>query len=106
MSEEREPLNLYFRLVVVASVCFAITVLILFALTMSTSEAPIEHFFSANAGWMVGVEVAAILIFGFLAMAVDRRQTLRKMEERAAEILAQTATETTEPTPSTGNDDD
>jgi uncharacterized membrane protein YedE/YeeE len=69
--------NLFFPLTVVFSFLFIVTMLALFAATLfGDPRAPIAQLLDRIVGWLLGVEVAGILLAGFLALVVDRRQTL------------------------------
>lgn len=68
--------NLLFRLVIVFSAAFLITILLLVATTFSASRSPVKQLLDLYGLYLIGLELAAILICGFFAMLVDRRQTL------------------------------
>ncbi len=77
MSDKPDRLNPFFRLVVVASAIFIMTIFALVAATFGGSASPASQFINAYAGTMFAVEVAVVLVLGLLALAVDRRQILR-----------------------------
>ena len=52
------------------------TILALVAGIFGDPQAPLAQFLDRNAGKLLAVEVVAILISGFLALATDRRRTL------------------------------
>ncbi len=78
--EREQPL---FKLVIVSSAAFLITVLSLVVTTMFPSESPASKFISRNGLLMIGVEVVLIIVFGILAMAVDRRRTVLRQRQEA-----------------------
>ena len=81
VDEREQPL---FKLVIVSSGAFLITVLSLVVTTMFPSESPASRFISRNGLQMIGVEVVLIIVFGILAMAVDRRRTVMRQRQEAA----------------------
>jgi len=81
MSEPARPRNPFFPLAAFASALFIITILALVAGLLGDSRAPIAQLLDKYAGRLFAVEVAAILITGFLAMFVDRRQTKRAQKD-------------------------
>jgi len=78
MSDQPEPINFFFRLVVFASALFVITIFALVATIFSDPDVPAVQFLNEYGGTLIAGEVIATLLIGFLAMAVDRRQILRK----------------------------
>lgn len=86
MSDQPEPINFFFRLVVFASALFVITIFALVATIFSDPDVPAVQFLNEYGGTLIAGEVVATLLIGFLAMAVDRRQILRKqpVDEDAA----------------------
>ena len=83
MRHPPQPASLLFRLSAVAAGVFGVTILALIAVVIGDSQSPGARWLNRNAGAIFAVEVAAILVLGFAAMAQDRRQTLR--ENRDAE---------------------
>jgi hypothetical protein len=73
--------NLFFPLAAMASVLFIVTILALVAGVFGDSRAPLAVLLDRYAGRLIVGEVAAILVSGFLAMLVDRRQTLRSQKD-------------------------
>lgn len=67
-----------FRATAFAGFAFVITILALIATVFGDSRSPAADWLNRNAGLLLAAEVAAILSFGFAAMAHDRRQSLRK----------------------------
>jgi hypothetical protein len=55
---------------------FIVTILALVAGIFGDPRAPLAQALDRNAGKLLGFEVVAILISGFLALATDRRQAL------------------------------
>ncbi|HEY2251762.1 MAG TPA: hypothetical protein VGH74_11900 [Planctomycetaceae bacterium] len=81
MSDPVHPRNPFFPLAVFASVLFIVTILALVAGVLGDSRAPLAQLLDRYAGRLLAGEVAAILITGFLAMFVDRRQTKRSLKD-------------------------
>ena len=73
--------NPFFPLAAMASALFIVTILALVAGVFGDSRAPLSQLLDRYAGRLIAGEVAAILISGFLAMFVDRRQTKRSQKE-------------------------
>lgn len=81
MPDPARPRNLFFPLAALASALFIITILALVAGVFGDSRAPLAQLLDRYAGRLLSGEVAAILITGFLAMFVDRRQTKRSQQD-------------------------
>jgi hypothetical protein len=77
MPHEPRPRNPFFPLAVVCSGLFIVTILALLASVFGDPQAPLARLFDHLAGRLIAGEVAAILLTGFLALVVDRRQALR-----------------------------
>jgi hypothetical protein len=77
MSDASAPRNPFFPLAAFFSAVFIITILALVASVFGNERAPLARLFDEYAGRLIAGEVAAILLTGFLALFVDRRQTLR-----------------------------
>lgn len=90
--------NLLFRLVIFFSAAFLITILLLMATTFSASRSPVKQMLDLYGLHLIGIELAAILVCGFFAMAVDRRQTLAARDELIAKVSSG------ETTPGSGRD--
>ena len=73
-SSEKLRESFFFRLVIVSSVAFLLTVLLMVASSFSTTASPSAQTLNRNAVWVLGVEVAVILIAGTLAMLFDNRK--------------------------------
>lgn len=73
--------SLLFRLAAFAGIAFVITILALIATVFGDPRSPAAMWFNRNAGTLLAVEVAAILLLGFAAMAQDRQQALHAQDE-------------------------
>ena len=73
--------NLLFRLVIVFSAAFLLTILMFLATTFSSSRSSVKQILDLYGLQLIGLELAAILVSGFFAMVLDRRQTLAKKSE-------------------------
>ena len=91
MSDTPAPRNPFFPLAAFFSALFIITVLALVASVFGSERAPLAQLFDQYAGRLIAGEVAAILVTGFLALFVDRRQTLRSLD-RAGDTPLKPAT--------------
>jgi len=78
-----EPEQPLFKLVIVSSAAFLITVLSMTVAMLFPSESPASKFINRNGLQMIGVEVVLIIAFGILAMAVDRRRTMIRQQQEA-----------------------
>jgi hypothetical protein len=78
MSPTTKP-NIFFRLVIPCSGLFVITVLAMLVASFD-ARSPAAQFFNRYGVILMIVEVVAVLGLGFLAMAVDRRETLNTMK--------------------------
>jgi hypothetical protein len=91
-AQEEAPESKLFRLLIIASAAFILTVLIMSVASFSDSKSPIPTFFNAHGLKVVAVEVGVILCLGLAAMIVDRRQTLawhaRQHERQVARNIA------------------
>ena len=83
MSAPAPSRNLFFPLAALSSLLFIVTILALVASVFGDERAPLARLLDRYIGRILAVEVAAILITGFLAMFVDRRQTLRSQQDSA-----------------------
>jgi hypothetical protein len=81
MSNSEPRRNPFFPLVAISSVAFIITILALVAAVFGDERAPLAQLFDRYAGRLIGGEVVIILVTGFLALAVDRRQALRSQKD-------------------------
>ena len=78
MPDDSRPRNPFFPLAVFCSGLFVVTILALLASVFGDPQAPLARLLERYAGRLIAGEVAAILLSGFLALAVDRRQALRE----------------------------
>lgn len=78
MTEKPAPLNIFYRLVLIASALFVITIFAMIANLMGDPEAPATSLIDRYSGLALFVEFIAVLVFGFLAMAVERREIVRE----------------------------
>ena len=78
--------NLLFRLVIFFSAAFLITILLLMATTFSASRSPVKQMLDLYGLYLIGIELVAILVCGFFAMAIDRRQTLAASDRLIAKV--------------------
>ncbi|MFN0054270.1 MAG: hypothetical protein ACKV0T_19005 [Planctomycetales bacterium] len=74
--------NPFFPLTVFFGGLFIVTILALLAALFGDPEAPLARLFDRYAGWMLAGEVVGILVVGFLALMVDRRQSRRREDGR------------------------
>ena len=81
MHRPPNPASLLFRLTALVAGVFGVTILALIAVVIGNSQSPGARWLNRNAGAIFAVEVAAILVLGFAAMAQDRRQTLREQSD-------------------------
>lgn len=88
--EREHPL---FKLVIISSAAFLITVLSMIAVMLGTGESPLARFINRNGGRLLAVEVTLIIVFGFLAMAFDRQRTLKNQSARSRPADADTSGE-------------
>ena len=84
-SEDR--LNPWFRLVAAACAAFIVTILLMIAAAFNGRQAGMIRFFNDHGPLLLGVEVAGILGLAAMAMAVDRREALRRRQEHEQAIL-------------------
>src|SRR5262245_8703280 len=82
MSDARAPRNPFFPLAVFCSALFIVTILAMLASVFGDERAPLARLFDQYAGRLIAGEVAAILLTGFLALLIDRRQALRSQHGR------------------------
>ena len=65
-------LNPFFRITIIASAMFVITILAMIASALGAApSSPAKTTFDETSGWLLAVEVVAILASAFLAMAGD-----------------------------------
>jgi hypothetical protein len=83
MSAFREFRNPFFPLAAFCSALFIITILALVASVFGDPRAPLARLLDQYGGRLIAGEVAATLVTGLVAMAVDRRQSLRPRNHSA-----------------------
>lgn len=86
MTPENPPPNPLFKLVVVVSAAFVLTILLMIVTAFSSIENPLVKFFNEYGLQLIGVEVVLILGLAFSAMWLDGKQTIaaEKNEETPA----------------------
>ncbi len=78
---QSDPPNAFFRLLLVAGALFIVTILAMIASLLGDAQAPPARWLDRHGTTILVYEVGAILVTGFLALAIDRRQTLRKQRD-------------------------
>lgn len=73
--------SLLFRLIVPVTLVFIMTILVLIACLFGNPEAPIPKWLNANGNHILFYELIAVIGLSGIAMAVDRYNTLRGVEE-------------------------
>ena len=81
MSDSAPSRNPFFHLAAFSSVLFIVTILALVASVFGDERAPMARLIDRYVGRILAVEVVAILLTGFLALFIDRRQTLRSQKD-------------------------
>ena len=81
MKPPRTKPSLLFRLIVPATVMFIMTVLCLVASIFSDPESPQAQWIDQHADSLLLWELIVVLVLAVLAMAIDRRRTLRGLDE-------------------------
>ena len=98
MKTPRTKPSLLFRLIVPVTIVFIMTILILIAVLFGNPEAPISKWLHANGNHILFYELIAVVVLSIVAMAVDRFNTLRGIDEEPFQP------QTTEPTEQTTSD--
>lgn len=75
MSQPRP--NIFFPSVIIAGFVFVVTILALIAGVMGDGDAPMHKWLNRHGTTLIVCEVAVIGVTGFLALVIDRWQTLR-----------------------------
>ncbi len=88
-----------FPAVVALSVVFVVTILAFVVLILGEPKAPLARWLNRHATTLIVAEVAGILTTGFLALVVDRRQTLRAARHAGDGEPPQPTPKTAEPPP-------
>lgn len=78
------PPNPFFKLVIATGFLFAVTTMAMFAATFGDPAAPPNRFFDRYGLIVIAIETIALVVVSWLALAVDRRQTLRHLKELQA----------------------
>ena len=76
MTTETQPPNHLFKLVVVFSAAFVLTILLMIVTAFASIENPLVRFFNLHGLKLIGAEVLLILVFAFAAMWLDGKQTI------------------------------
>jgi hypothetical protein len=76
MSPGNPPPNHLFKLVVVVSAAFVLTILLMIVTAFASIENPLVKFFNEYGLKLIGVEVVLILSLAFGAMWLDGKQTI------------------------------
>ena len=84
--------SLLFQLVIPATAVFVITILSLIAIVFSDPRAPVAQWLDKNGNRLLIVEFVVVIILSFIAMAVDRIQTLKQMKQRDPNATDSSAT--------------
>ncbi|MFO0999435.1 MAG: hypothetical protein U0936_03795 [Planctomycetaceae bacterium] len=74
--------SLLFQLVIPATAVFVVTILSLIAIVFSDPRAPVAQWLDKNGNRLLIVEFVVVIILSFIAMAVDRIQTLKQMKQK------------------------
>lgn len=85
MTPENPPPNPLFKLVVVVSAAFVLTILLMIVTAFSSIENPLVRFFNGYGLKLIGVEVTLILGLAFAAMWLDGKQTIAAQESAVEE---------------------
>lgn len=80
MPSENQPPNVLFKLVVVASAVFVVTILLMIVTGLGPIESRLVGFFNEHGMKLILIEAALILFLAVNAMALDRRQTIAAMK--------------------------
>ncbi|MDA0810134.1 MAG: hypothetical protein O2983_17105 [Planctomycetota bacterium] len=83
MSLGNPPPNHLFKLVVVVSAAFVLTILLMIVTAFASIENPLVKFFNEYGLKLIGVEVVLILSLAFGAMWLDGKQTIAANHEPA-----------------------
>lgn len=73
--------SLLFQLIIPSTSIFVVTILSLIAVLFSDQRAPLAQLLNKHGNSLLVAEFVVILVLSFLAMAVDRIQTLRNMKK-------------------------
>ncbi len=78
-----------FQLTALAGAAFVLTILAFLAVTLGNSSNPAARWLDRQIGLLIVGEVAALFVFGIMAMSQDRRRTLRELSLAAAKSDAE-----------------
>ena len=73
--------SLLFQLLIPSTAIFIITILSLIAVLFSDQRAPVAIFLNKHGNSLLAAEFVAVMLLSFLAMAVDRMQTLSNLKK-------------------------
>lgn len=90
VSRARNP---FFRLVVLATVAFVVTILALVAAMLGDPAAPVNRLLDRYGGVLLAGEVVTIGLAGLLALVLDRWQTVQARQPPSADPPAGPPTE-------------
>ena len=79
------PASLLFKLIVPATAIFIVTVMSLIAAVFSDQRAPVAKLLNQHGTKLLIAEFVAVMGLSFLAMTVDRIQTLRQSRNSSKE---------------------
>ncbi len=82
MSSTAPPSNPFFRLVTVAGFLFVVTILAIVAAFFAKPDSPLVEFVDRFGTHLIFWEVIIVLMAGFVALMVDRIQTLRHLNRQ------------------------
>jgi hypothetical protein len=96
-SENRR--NPWTHVLVASCAVFIFTVFLMLSAAFNRKAAALSRFFDSHGLLVLGIEVGVILGLAILVMAVERRQTLERIEERERSLLESAdATAASDPT--------
>ena len=72
--------SLLFQLLIPSTAIFIVTILSLIAVLFSDPRAPVAIFLNKHGNSLLAAEFVAVMLLSFLALAVDRMQTLRNLK--------------------------
>lgn len=79
-----------FHLTALAATVFVITIFAMVVATLGEPNSPSDKWFAAYGAIVMTVEVVSIGVFGFLAMLIDRSETLREAAQ-STEVAEKTS---------------
>jgi uncharacterized integral membrane protein len=88
-SENRR--NPWTHVLVASCAVFIFTVFLMLAAAFNRNATALAHFFDSHGLLVLVIEVGVILGLAILVMAVERRQTLQRIEERERSLLESAA---------------